>query len=128
MPARKMSLPSIFNKKNHIKPEKGSDNNKNNNIDDKNNMGSNNNNNDNNNNNNNNANDKVEKSEKEWKNQLSSQEYRVIREKGTEMAGTGEYNKFQPKEGYFACKACKNPLYSYQSKFNASCGWPAFDK
>lgn len=34
----------------------------------------------------------------------------------------------QPKIGYFACRGCENPLYSYEAKFNSGCGWPAFDK
>lgn len=50
--------------------------------------------------------------------QLTPQEYEVLREKGTERARTGEYDKYYPKDGYFACKACANPLYSAQSKFN----------
>jgi peptide-methionine (R)-S-oxide reductase len=70
----------------------------------------------------------VTKSEAEWKKGLSSREYSVIRGKGTEPAGSGDYNKLQPKGGYFACRACQNPLYSAQSKFSAGCGWPAFDK
>eukprot|EP00511_Aplanochytrium_stocchinoi_P003885 CAMPEP_0204829394 /NCGR_PEP_ID=MMETSP1346-20131115/7543_1 /ASSEMBLY_ACC=CAM_ASM_000771 /TAXON_ID=215587 /ORGANISM="Aplanochytrium stocchinoi, Strain GSBS06" /LENGTH=159 /DNA_ID=CAMNT_0051959143 /DNA_START=398 /DNA_END=877 /DNA_ORIENTATION=+ len=70
------------------------------------------------------------KTEKEWKKILTTEEYHVIREKGTESAFTGEYDKFYPKkgEGYFACRACSNPLYSAQSKFDSGCGWPAFDK
>ena len=51
---------------------------------------------------------KVEKSDAEWKKQLTPAEYRVIREKGTERAFTGEYDKFYPKKGYFVCKACNN--------------------
>jgi peptide-methionine (R)-S-oxide reductase len=64
----------------------------------------------------------------EWKKKLTSAEYSVIRKKGTEAPNTGEYNKFKPKEGYFACKACDNPLYSYKAKFDSGCGWPAFDR
>jgi len=64
----------------------------------------------------------------DWKNKLSREEYRILREKGTERAGTGKYDKFYPKEGHFQCKACGNPLYSHQAKFNSGCGWPAFDK
>ena len=44
------------------------------------------------------------------------------------MGGTGEYNKFKPKEGHFACRGCGSPLYSAKSKFDSGCGWPAFDK
>lgn len=60
--------------------------------------------------------------------QLSPQEYEVIREKGTERAGSGEYDKMYPKQGYFACRACSTPLYSAAAKFSSGCGWPAFDK
>ena len=72
----------------------------------------------------------VVKTEDEWQQALSSEEYRVLREKGTEPAGSGEYDKFYPQvgEGYFSCKACGNPLYSAAAKFNSGCGWPAFDK
>lgn len=66
--------------------------------------------------------------EPEWRQLLSPEEYHVIRQKGTERPGTGEYDGFYPKEGYFACRACGNPLYSAESKFRSGCGWPAFDK
>ena len=70
------------------------------------------------------------KSELEWQKELTPDEYYVLRQKGTELAGTGKYDKFYPEkdEGYFECRACKNPLYSAASKFNSGCGWPAFDK
>ena len=67
-------------------------------------------------------------SEADWKKKLTKEEYHVLREKGTERPGTGEYDKYFPKEGYFACRGCMNPLYSYEAKFNSGCGWPAFDK
>ncbi len=52
----------------------------------------------------------------------------MLREKGTEAAGTGEYDKLYPKQGYFACRACGAPLYSATAKFRSGCGWPAFDQ
>lgn len=72
----------------------------------------------------------VTKSAEEWKKDLSPFEYGVLFKKDTERAGSGEYDKFYPQagEGYFACKACANPLYSAQAKFKSGCGWPAFDK
>jgi len=70
----------------------------------------------------------VTKSDEEWKQSLTPEEFDVIRNKGTERAGTGEYDKYYPKEGFFKCRACNNPLYSAKSKFNSGCGWPAFDK
>ena len=51
----------------------------------------------------------------------------MLRQQGTEQAGTGEYHKFFPSEGYFMCRACQHPLYSAASKFQ-DCGWDAFDK
>jgi peptide-methionine (R)-S-oxide reductase len=72
--------------------------------------------------------EKVQKSDAEWKKELTSQQYQVLRLKGTEPARTGEYDKFYPSEGHFVCAGCGNPLYSAESKFNSGCGWPAFDK
>eukprot|EP00475_Leptophrys_vorax_P018714 TRINITY_DN2558_c0_g2_i1.p1 TRINITY_DN2558_c0_g2~~TRINITY_DN2558_c0_g2_i1.p1 ORF type:complete len:160 (-),score=44.64 TRINITY_DN2558_c0_g2_i1:238-717(-) len=72
--------------------------------------------------------EKVVKTDEEWKAELDADSYFILRKKDTERAGTGEYNKFYPKEGHFVCKGCKNPLYSAQAKFNSGCGWPAFDK
>lgn len=66
--------------------------------------------------------------EKDWREALSPQEYNILRDKGTEYPGTGEYDGFYPKEGHFVCRACGNPLYSAASKFQSGCGWPAFDK
>ena len=72
----------------------------------------------------------VVKSEAEWKAELSDFEYKVLREKATEPAGSGEYDGFYPKagEGHFVCRGCKNPLYSAEAKFKSGCGWAAFDK
>lgn len=67
-------------------------------------------------------------SESDWSSVLTREEFRIIRKKGTEYPGTGEYDSFYPKEGYFACRACGNPLYSAESKFKSGCGWPAFDR
>lgn len=66
-------------------------------------------------------------SDDEWRQVLTSEEFRVIRQKGTEYPGTGEYDGFYPENGHFICRACGNPLYSAQSKFKSGCGWPAFD-
>ena len=64
---------------------------------------------------------RVEKSEGEWKKELDQFSFQVLRKKGTEPAGTGEYDKFYPTEGHFVCKGCGNPLYSAESKFNSGC-------
>lgn len=50
----------------------------------------------------------------------------MIRQKGTERPGSGEYNNFLPTAGHFACRACLQPLYKAESAFNSGCGWPAF--
>ena len=72
----------------------------------------------------------ITKTDAEWKAELSDFEYKVLREKATEPAGSGEYDGFYPKagEGHFVCRGCKNPLYSAEAKFKSGCGWPAFDK
>jgi methionine-R-sulfoxide reductase len=56
---------------------------------------------------------------------LSSEENRVIEEKGTEMPFTGKYYAFWQK-GTFICKRCRSPLYRSENKFEANCGWPSF--
>lgn len=61
-------------------------------------------------------------------NNLTPEEKRVIEEKGTEAPFTGEYDNFFPPEGIFACRKCNNPLFSAKAKFDAGCGWPAFDE
>lgn len=57
---------------------------------------------------------------------LSAEEFHVLRQKGTERPGTGEYDKFYPKAGKFVCRGCGNPLYTHEQKFSSGCGWPAF--
>lgn len=68
----------------------------------------------------------VEKSEAEWKAQLSSEEYYILRQKGTEYPGTGKYN-LHFEDGTYKCKACGAKLFESDSKFKSSCGWPSFD-
>merc|ERR1711920_570845 len=65
-------------------------------------------------------------SEGEWRAILSPEQFRVLRQAGTEYPGTGKYNKAYPKDGTFACAGCGNPLYTAKSKFDSGCGWPAF--
>ena len=70
---------------------------------------------------------KVEKSEEEWKAELSPENYQVLRQAGTERPFTGKYNLHFEK-GIYTCGACNEPLFSSDSKFEAHCGWPSFDK
>ncbi|MEQ9424198.1 MAG: peptide-methionine (R)-S-oxide reductase MsrB [Cyclobacteriaceae bacterium] len=70
-------------------------------------------------------NEKVIKSEAEWKQELTEQEFYVLRNKGTERAFTGKYNNFK-KEGVFTCAACGNPLFASDTKFDSGTGWPSF--
>ncbi|MGB0887646.1 MAG: peptide-methionine (R)-S-oxide reductase MsrB [Vicingaceae bacterium] len=63
---------------------------------------------------------------KDWKKELSEEEYRVMREKGTERPFTGEYNMHN-ENGVYKCKGCNEELFSSESKFDAGCGWPSFD-
>jgi peptide-methionine (R)-S-oxide reductase len=70
---------------------------------------------------------KVNKSDEEWRNQLSEEEYRVLRKKGTERAFTGKYN-LHFEDGLYSCRACGNPLFRSDSKFESGCGWPSFDQ
>jgi len=57
---------------------------------------------------------------------LNKEQFRILREKGTEAPGTGKYDKHYPKEGVYACAGCGTPLYKADHKFNSGCGWPAF--
>lgn len=69
----------------------------------------------------------VNKTDSEWKSQLSEEEYRVLREKGTERAFTGKYDNYFEK-GIYVCAACENKLFESDTKFNSHCGWPSFDQ
>lgn len=60
-------------------------------------------------------------------NTLTPQEEDIIEDKGTEAPFTGEYDDFF-KDGVYICKKCNAPLFSAESKFDAGCGWPSFDK
>lgn len=68
----------------------------------------------------------VEKTEAEWKAELTDEEYRILRQKGTERPGTGKYN-LHFEEGTYKCAACDAVLFKSGSKFYSDCGWPSFD-
>ncbi|KAJ4912848.1 hypothetical protein Rs2_07469 [Raphanus sativus] len=67
----------------------------------------------------------VNKPEEEWRAILSPEQFRILREKGTEYPGTGEYNKLF-EDGIYSCAGCGTPLYKSATKFDSGCGWPAF--
>ncbi len=67
----------------------------------------------------------VSKSEAEWREQLSPQEYHVLREAGTERPGTGEYVN-TTSTGVYRCRACGTELFRSAAKFDSHCGWPSF--
>ena len=69
----------------------------------------------------------IVRSEYEWHNELSNEEFRVLRKKGTELPFTGKYNNHFDK-GIYRCRACDTPLYDSESKFESGCGWPSYDK
>ena len=68
---------------------------------------------------------KMEKSDAEWKKELTPEQYHVMREKGTEAPFTGKYNKFHG-EGIYKCAACGAVLFDSKTKFDSGTGWPSF--
>ena len=70
---------------------------------------------------------KVEMSDKEWKQKLTAEQYRILRQKGTERAFSGEYDhRFD--EGTYLCAGCGEELFTSEAKYDSGCGWPAFTK
>ncbi len=67
----------------------------------------------------------VSKTEDEWRQGLSSEEYAVLRRAGTERPWSGEYNETKT-EGVYACRACDAELFRSDAKFDSHCGWPSF--
>lgn len=69
----------------------------------------------------------IEKTESEWKAELSKMAFYVLREAGTERAFSGKYDKFYEK-GTYQCAACATPLYQSKHKYDSGSGWPSFDR
>ncbi|MCL7930474.1 peptide-methionine (R)-S-oxide reductase MsrB [Halomonas llamarensis] len=70
---------------------------------------------------------KVEKPPEQWRDQLTPEQYRVTREKGTERPFTGDC-KVSDAQGIYHCVCCHTPLFENEHKFDAGCGWPSFDR
>ena len=69
--------------------------------------------------------DKIIKTDEEWKKELTPEQYRILREKGTERVFTGKYwDNFEL--GTYVCAACGTELFNSDTKFESSCGWPSY--
>ncbi|SHI96914.1 peptide-methionine (R)-S-oxide reductase [Mesonia phycicola] len=69
----------------------------------------------------------IEKSDLEWKEKLTEDQYRILRLKGTEAPHTGKYN-LHFENGKYKCAGCGNLLFESEAKFKSNCGWPSFDE
>jgi peptide-methionine (R)-S-oxide reductase len=70
---------------------------------------------------------KIKKSDEEWREQLTPEQYIITRKKGTEPPFTGKYNNFKEK-GVFVCVCCGNELFSSEAKYDSGSGWPSYWK
>jgi methionine-R-sulfoxide reductase len=68
---------------------------------------------------------KIMKTEEEWKEELTPEQYYVLRQKGTERPFTGKFDKHE-EEGIYFCAACGNELFSSYHKYDSGCGWPSY--
>ena len=71
--------------------------------------------------------EKIKKSEQEWRQELTPEQYRVMREAGTEPAFTGKYYKTKDP-GTYVCASCGQPLFDSETKYESGTGWPSFYK
>lgn len=71
--------------------------------------------------------DKITRSEEEWKKDLTPEQYKILREKGTEPAFTGRYYHSKDK-GVYMCAACGLELFDSANKYDSGSGWPSFDR
>ncbi len=69
--------------------------------------------------------DEIRKSDDEWRNSLTPEQYNVLRQKGTEAAGSGQYYHHD-EHGMYVCVACGNELFASDTKFDSGSGWPSF--
>jgi peptide-methionine (R)-S-oxide reductase len=69
----------------------------------------------------------IKKSEADWRKELTPEQYKVMRDKGTERAFSGKYNKHK-EEGVYTCAACGQELFSSETKFDSGTGWPSYYK
>jgi peptide-methionine (R)-S-oxide reductase len=69
--------------------------------------------------------EKITKSEQQWKQELTPQQYHILREKGTEAASTGEYEHTKTS-GMYLCAACGQELFDSDTKYDSGSGWPSF--
>ncbi len=69
--------------------------------------------------------DKIDKTDADWRNELTPEQYRVLREKGTEPAFSGQYWDHKG-DGVYRCAACGEPLFGADTKYDSGSGWPSF--
>jgi peptide-methionine (R)-S-oxide reductase len=69
---------------------------------------------------------KINKTAEQWRAELTPEEYRITRQKGTERAFTGAYWQISDKQGSYHCRCCGETLFVSATKFDSGCGWPSF--